>query len=124
MLPTGHLLAFALLSYTLIVIPGPNVLFVISRALQLGRAAGLAAVLGGQIGVYVQVIAVALGIGALVERSVAIFTVIKLAGAAYLIYLGLQAVRHRRSLSAALEAPVAARTTRPDAAGRVHRRGV
>jgi threonine/homoserine/homoserine lactone efflux protein len=111
MLPTGHLLAFALLSYTLIVIPGPNVLFVISRALQLGRAAGLAAVLGGQIGVYVQVIAVALGIGALVERSVAIFTLIKLAGAAYLIYLGLQAVRHRRSLSAALDAPVAARTT-------------
>jgi threonine/homoserine/homoserine lactone efflux protein len=111
MLPTGHLLAFALLSYTLIVVPGPNVLFVISRALQLGRAAGLAAVLGGQIGVYVQVIAVALGVGALVERSVVIFTVIKLAGAAYLIYLGLQAVRHRRSLSAALDAPVAPRTS-------------
>jgi threonine/homoserine/homoserine lactone efflux protein len=110
MLPTGHLLAFALLSYTLIVIPGPNVLFVISRALQQGRAAGLAAVLGGQIGVYVQVIAVALGVGALVERSVAIFTVIKLAGAAYLIYLGLQAVRHRRALSAALDVPVAPRT--------------
>jgi threonine/homoserine/homoserine lactone efflux protein len=111
MLPTGHLLAFALLSYALIVIPGPNVLFVISRALQLGRAAGLAAVLGGQIGVYAQVIAVAFGVGALVERSVAIFTVIKLAGAAYLIYLGVQAVRHRRSLSAALDAPVVAKTT-------------
>jgi threonine/homoserine/homoserine lactone efflux protein len=111
MLPTGHLLAFALLSYALIVIPGPNVLFVISRALQLGRAAGLAAVLGGQIGVYAQVMAVAFGVGALVERSVAIFTVIKLAGAAYLIYLGVQAVRHRRSLSAALEAPVIAKST-------------
>jgi threonine/homoserine/homoserine lactone efflux protein len=111
MLPTGHLLAFVLLSYALIVIPGPNVLFVISRALQLGRAAGLAAVLGGQLGVYVQVIAVAFGVGALVERSVAIFTVIKLAGAAYLIYLGVQAVRHRRSLSAALNAPVVAKTT-------------
>ena len=111
MLPTGHLLAFALLSAALIVIPGPNVLFVISRALQLGRAAGLAAVVGGLIGVYVQVIAVALGIGALVERSVAVFTVIKLAGAAYLVYLGVQAVRHRRSLAAALEARVAAKTT-------------
>ena len=111
MLPTGHLLAFALLSYALIVIPGPNVLFVISRALQLGRAAGLAAVLGGQIGVYAQVMAVAFGVGALVERSVAIFTVIKLAGAAYLICLGVQAVRHRRSLSAALEAPVIAKST-------------
>src|ERR1035441_5825888 len=79
MLPTGHLVAFALLSYLLIVIPGPNVLFVISRSLQLGRAAGLAAVAGGLMGVYAQVIAVAFGIGALVERSVAIFTIIKLA---------------------------------------------
>src|SRR5450755_1047987 len=111
MLPTGHLLAFALLSSALIVVPGPNVLFVISRALQLGRAAGLAAVVGGVIGVYVQVIAVALGIGALVERSVAVFTVIKLAGAAYLVYLGVQAVRHRRSLAAALEARVVAKST-------------
>ena len=111
MLPTSHLLAFALLSYALIVVPGPNVLFVISRSLQLGRAAGLAAVIGGQLGVYVQVIAVALGIGALVEQSVAIFTVIKLAGAAYLVYLGIQAVRHRRSLTAALDVAAGKRTT-------------
>ena len=100
-----------MLSYLLIVIPGPNVLFVISRALQLGRAAGLAAVLGGQLGVYAQVVAVALGVGALVERSVAVFTVIKLAGAAYLVYLGVQAVRHRRALSAVLDDQVAAKTT-------------
>lgn len=110
MLPTGHLLAFALLSYALIVVPGPNVLFVISRSLQLGRTAGLAAVAGGQLGVYAQVIAVALGIGALVERSVVIFTLIKLAGAAYLVYLGINAIRHRRSLAAALDAPVVAKT--------------
>jgi threonine/homoserine/homoserine lactone efflux protein len=48
-------------------------------------------------------VAVAFGVGALVERSVAIFTVIKLAGAAYLVYLGVQAIRHRGSLRAALE---------------------
>ncbi len=111
MLPTTHLVAFVLLSYALIVIPGPNVLFVISRALQLGRAAGLAAVVGGQLGVYTQVIAVAVGIGALVEQSVAIFTVIKLAGAAYLIYLGVQAIRQRRSLTAALDIGVAKKPT-------------
>jgi threonine/homoserine/homoserine lactone efflux protein len=110
-LPTSHLVAFVLLSYALIVIPGPNVLFVISRALQLGRGAGLAAVVGGQLGVYTQVIAVALGIGALVEQSVAIFTAIKLAGAAYLIYLGVQAIRHRRSLTAALDLGVEKKTT-------------
>src|SRR5215469_2104663 len=98
MLPTGHLLAFALISFALIVVPGPNVLFVISRSLMLGRAAGVGSAVGGQIGVYAQVAAVALGIGAVVERSVALFTVIKLAGVAYLLYLGIQAVRHRKAL--------------------------
>ena len=110
MLPTGHLLAFALLSFALIVVPGPNVLFVISRSLQLGRAAGVGTAVGGQIGVYAQVAAVAFGIGVVVERSVAVFTVIKLAGAAYLIYLGVQAVRHRRSLTEALGATVEQKT--------------
>jgi threonine/homoserine/homoserine lactone efflux protein len=110
MLPTGHLLAFALLSFALIVVPGPNVLFVISRSLQLGRAAGVGTAVGGQIGVYAQVAAVAFGIGVIVERSVAVFTVIKLAGAAYLIYLGVQAVRHRRSLTEALGATVPPKT--------------
>lgn len=102
-LPSGHLLAFALLSFILIVVPGPNVLFVISRSLMLGRAAGVGTAVGGQIGVYAQVAAVAFGIGTLVERSVAVFSVIKLAGAAYLVYLGVQAIRHRRSLAAALD---------------------
>ena len=103
MLPTAHLLAFALLSFVLIIVPGPNVLFVISRSLMLGRAAGVGTAAGGQIGVYLQVVAVAFGVGALVERSMAVFTVIKLAGAAYLVYLGVQAIRHRRSLRAALD---------------------
>ena len=110
MLPTAHLLAFTLLSFALIVVPGPNVLFVVSRSLQLGRAAGVCTALGGQIGVYAQVAAVAFGIGVLVERSVAVFTVIKLAGAAYLIYLGVQAVRHRRSLTETLGATVERKT--------------
>jgi threonine/homoserine/homoserine lactone efflux protein len=103
MLPTSHLLAFALISFALIIVPGPNVLFVVSRSLMLGRAAGVGTAAGGQIGVYLQVVAVAFGVGALVERSVAIFTVIKLAGAAYLVYLGVQAIRHRGSLREALE---------------------
>lgn len=106
MLPMGHLLAFVLLSFLLIIVPGPNVLFVISRSLMLGRAAGVGTAVGGQIGVYLQVTAVAFGIGALVERSVAVFTVIKLIGAAYLVFLGVQAWRHRGSLRAALDTPV------------------
>jgi threonine/homoserine/homoserine lactone efflux protein len=111
MLPTPHLLAFVVLSYLLILAPGPNVLFVVSRSLQLGRASGIAAVVGGQSGVYVQVIAVAFGVGALVQRSVAVFTVIRLAGAAYIVVLGVQAIRHRKSLGAMLAGRVAPAST-------------
>ena len=119
MLPTDHLLAFALISFVLIIVPGPNVLFVVSRSLMLGRAAGVGTAAGGQIGVYLQVVAVAFGVGALVERSVAVFTVIKLAGAAYLVYLGVQAIRHRGSLRDALD--VAAQ---PKSFGRILRDGI
>jgi threonine/homoserine/homoserine lactone efflux protein len=106
----SHVLAFAVLSFILIIIPGPNVLFVISRSLVLGRAAGVGTALGGQLGVYCQVAAVAFGVGALVERSVAVFSVIKLAGAVYLVYLGVQAVRHRKELWAALDTAVEAKS--------------
>ncbi len=111
MLPASHLASFALLSFALIIVPGPNVMFVISRSLMLGRAAGLSTAVGGQIGCYLQVAAVAFGIGALVQRSVAVFTVIKLAGAMYLVYLGVQAIRHRRSLVAALDAAPGPKST-------------
>ena len=99
MLPTAHLLAFTLTAFALIVVPGPSVLFTVSRALALGRMAGVATVAGNTAGVYVQVVAVAFGIGALVERSVMVFTIIKLGGAAYLIFLGIQAIRHRQKLA-------------------------
>jgi threonine/homoserine/homoserine lactone efflux protein len=98
-----HLWAFALTSFALIAAPGPSVLFVITRALVLGRRGALATVLGNAVGVYVQVMAVAFGVGAVVERSIVVFTVIKLGGAAYLVYLGIQAVRHRKALSALFE---------------------
>ena len=110
MLPTTHLLAFTLTALVLIAIPGPSVLFTVSRAISLGRVAGVATVAGNTVGAFTQVVAVAFGIGPLVERSVALFTAIKLAGACYLVYLGVQAVRHRRSLAAALGAEVERKT--------------
>ncbi|MEA2183641.1 MAG: hypothetical protein QOF69_2826, partial [Solirubrobacteraceae bacterium] len=106
MLPTDHFAAFVLIAVVLILVPGPSVLFVVTRSLTLGRRAGLATVAGNAAGVYVQVIAVAFGVGALVQESIAVFTMIKLVGAAYLVYLGVQTFRHRRSLAAALYAPV------------------
>jgi threonine/homoserine/homoserine lactone efflux protein len=103
MVPTDHLLTFVLIATLLIVIPGPSVLFVVTRSLTLGRGAGVATVLGNAAGVYVQAVAVAFGLGALVQESIAFFTVVKLCGAAYLVFLGVQTLRHRRSLAAALE---------------------
>ena len=110
MLPTSHLFAFTVTAFALIAIPGPSVLFTVSRAIALGRTAGVATVAGNTVGAFTQVVAVAFGIGPLVERSVAVFTVLKLAGAAYLVFLGVQAIRHRRSLAEALGAPVERKT--------------
>ncbi|MFI2780751.1 LysE family translocator [Streptomyces sp. ALB3] len=100
MVSTDRLLAFAAMSFLLIVIPGPSVLFVVGRALAQGRRAALTTVVGNTLGSYVLIVAVGLGIGSVVERSVLVFTVLKLAGAAYLVYLGVKAWRERGSLHA------------------------
>ncbi|MEU8460076.1 LysE family translocator [Streptomyces sp. NPDC029003] len=109
MVSTDRLLAFAAMSSLLIVIPGPSVLFVIGRALAQGRRAALTTVVGNTLGAYVLVVAVALGVGAVVERSVLVFTGLKLIGAAYLVYLGVRAFRQRGSLREAFagDAPAA-----------------
>ncbi len=109
MVPASKLVEFALAAFVLIAVPGPSVLFVISRGVVLGRRAALATACGNCAGVYIQVVAVALGVGVLLERSVALFTTIKLAGAAYLVWLGVRTFRKRRSLAAALDSPVAPR---------------
>ncbi|WP_086708700.1 LysE family translocator, partial [Streptomyces antimycoticus] len=101
MVSIDRLLAFAAMSLLLIVIPGPSVLFVVGRALSQGRRAALTTVIGNMLGAYVLVIAVALGVGSVVERSAVVFTTLKLVGAAYLVHLGIKAVRQRRSLQAA-----------------------
>ncbi|GGN97762.1 lysine transporter LysE [Actinoplanes lobatus] len=102
MVSADHLLAFAAMSFLLILMPGPSVLFVVGRALAHGRRAALTTVVGNTLGAYLLVVAVALGTASIVERSVVVFTVLKLAGAAYLIYLGVKAWRERDSLEAAV----------------------
>jgi threonine/homoserine/homoserine lactone efflux protein len=107
--PAGdHLLAFAITALVVIVIPGPSVLFVVSRALASGRRVAELTVIGNALGEYLQVVAVAVGIGALAEQSVAAFTALKLLGGAYLIYLGIRTFRDRPSLAAAMAVPLAA----------------
>jgi len=102
--PVSHVLAFTAVVTVLIAVPGPSVLFTISRALTVGRRSALFTVIGNEIGLYVQVVAVAFGVGAVVERSAQILTVVKFAGAAYLVGLGVQAIRHRKSMAEALAA--------------------
>jgi len=99
---SGRLLAFAATAFVVIVIPGPSVLFVVGRALAGGRRVAVFSVLGNAAGEYVQVIAIAFGIGALIAQSVAAFTVLKILGGCYLIYLGARTFRQRKSLEQAL----------------------
>ncbi|HEX2378751.1 MAG TPA: LysE family translocator [Gaiellales bacterium] len=112
MVSTGSLIAFAVTAFALIVVPGPSVLFVISRGVALGRRAAVATVVGNAAGAYSQVVVVAVGLGALIERSAALFTAVKLVGAVYVAYLGVQAVRHRHRLASVIDAATAPRSTR------------
>ncbi|MEU4668367.1 LysE family translocator [Amycolatopsis sp. NPDC023774] len=109
MVTPAHFAAFAALTFLMVVVPGPSVLFTISRALTVGRRDALLTVLGNATGVYTQVVAIAFGLGAVVTTSATVFTAIKLAGALYLVYLGVQAIRKRRRLADAMAAAV--RTT-------------
>lgn len=97
------LVAFAALSFVLIAIPGPSVMFVVSRAVALGRRAALLTVVGNAAGVYLQVVMTALGLGVIVERSAFAFELVKVAGSAYLVWLGISAIRGRRTMSHAID---------------------
>lgn len=100
MVPLPNLLTFVLASVALIALPGPTVLFVIGRSLALGRVGGFLSVLGNAVGMAPVIAAVALGLGALVTESIVLFTIIKFAGAAYIVYLGIQAIRRRGTAAA------------------------
>lgn len=109
MISVGGAAAFALTALIIIVIPGPSVLFVVGRALSLGRGPALASVVGNAVGVYGVAVMVAFGVGGIVQRSDTAFTVVKAVGALYLVWLGFAAIRHRRALAEALG--VAAKTS-------------
>jgi threonine/homoserine/homoserine lactone efflux protein len=97
----------------LILIPGPSVLFVVSRGGSIGRHATLATVLGNASGFALQLVLVSVGVGSIVARSDAVFTVLKLIGAAYLVFLGLRNIRDRKALASIFHpAAVAPRSLR------------
>lgn len=111
MVPLSNLVAFSLAAFVLIAIPGPSVLFVVGRSLALGRKGGLLSVLGNTLGELVQVAAVAVGLGVVLTQSVVLFTAIKFAGAAYLVYLGIRAIRRRGQGTTTAAEPVRGSST-------------
>jgi threonine/homoserine/homoserine lactone efflux protein len=91
----AHLLAFALAATTIALIPGPGMLYVLARSLGGGRDEGLRSTLGTGIGGLVHVVAAAAGLSAIIATSATAFTIVKYIGAAYLVWLGLQAILSR-----------------------------
>lgn len=87
---TPQLLVFIAAGWLLNLTPGPDVLYIVSNALRSGVRAGIVAALGIVSGCFVHVFAAALGVGALLATSVAAFTVLKWAGAAYLMWMGIK----------------------------------
>ena len=94
----SNLTGFLLIALVVIVIPGPSVVYTIGRALVLGRRAAVLSVFGNAIGVGFQIVAVALGLGALIAQSAELFFFVKIFGALFLIYLGLSAIVKRKAV--------------------------
>ena len=113
-------LAFLVASILFIQVPGPSLLFTIGRALTVGRRDALLSVVGNGLGVIAQVLAVAVGLGAVVAASATAYTAVKICGAVYVVWLGVSAIRHRADARLALENA----QRLPEARGRALRTGV
>ena len=98
------LVAFIAAALLVLLIPGPGVLYIVARSLGQGRRAGFISVLGLSAGALVHVLAATVGLSALLLTSATAFGIVKMLGAAFLIYLGVQTilVRHEPSV---IEAP-------------------
>ena len=92
----GTLLVFAAAALALIVVPGPAVLYIVSQSIDRGRLAGFVSALGIAVGALVHVCAAAIGLSSILVSSATAFTVVKYAGAAYLIGMGLWTIFSRR----------------------------
>jgi threonine/homoserine/homoserine lactone efflux protein len=110
---TDILIAFFITTALFAFIPGPAMLYVAARTLAADRRAGLMATLGIHIGCYVHVVAAAAGLSILFHLVPTLYLAVKLAGAAYLIYLGFRMIRAARS-----QGPVGEAMPAPKSAGR------
>jgi threonine/homoserine/homoserine lactone efflux protein len=103
------LLLFAASALALVAVPGPNLIYIVTRSIDQGRGAGVASALGVETATLVHIAAAAAGLSAALASSATAFTVVKYAGAAYLVFLALRAFRERGDDGHAERAPAAGR---------------
>lgn len=103
-MPIDQLLLFVAAGLLLNLTPGPDVLYIVSNALRSGARAGIVAALGITAGCFVHIVAAAVGVSALIAASATAFTVLKWAGAAYLVYVGLKLLLSRAPVAMDLRA--------------------
>jgi threonine/homoserine/homoserine lactone efflux protein len=116
MLDWSKLSVFVSVATILVFMPGPNTLYIIARSIQQGRLAGLVSSLGVQVGTMVHIVAASFGLSALLVSSAVAFNVVKYAGAAYLIFLGIKTLLTRERIEPA--------KVRKAALGRVFYQGI
>ncbi len=109
-------LTFLFAAFMLNIAPGPDMLYVIGRSLGQGRKAGIVSALGIFVGCWAHILAAAFGIAALLRSSPIAFNMVRYAGAAYLVYLGIKMLVQRGNL--------AAQQLKPDSLAAIFRQGV
>jgi threonine/homoserine/homoserine lactone efflux protein len=97
----GTLAVFALAALAILAVPGPAVVYIVTRSIHQGRAAGIASVLGIHVGTLVHLTAATAGLSAILVSSASAFTVVKLLGALYLVAIGIRTLRGRGDAGAA-----------------------
>ena len=107
MFGTHDLWLFVVSGFVLNITPGPDNFYIAARSLHQGWRAGLVASMGIGCGVFIHVLAAALGLAALLAASATAFMLVKLVGAAYLLWLGLGLLRSRESVASESDAPAA-----------------
>ncbi|MEI9907541.1 MAG: LysE family translocator [Actinomycetota bacterium] len=91
----SNLWEFIVTSIVIIIAPGPSVLFIIARAVAWGRSTAVFSALGNVIGAFLLSVLVAIGLGPLLQRSEIAYTLVQWGGGAYLLYLGIETLKHR-----------------------------
>ncbi len=112
MMSLHSFLLFVVACFGLVLVPGPDMMYMLGRCVAQGRRAGILSAIGFNLGGYVHLTATVLGLAAILATSAVAFTVVRWLGAAYLIYLGVNALWSRKELYAMTEESANARNAR------------